>query len=696
MMKSRIFALMAAMLLMANASVIAQDTEDFTINGIKYTGDKTTMTATVTGTEDNFLRTDVVIPDEVNGYTVTSIQKKAFAKNSVITNFESPSTLLSIGYRAFAECKNLHSIKLYETLQSIDDAAFYKTESLEEIYIPNSVEYLGCAFGESGIRSIHLPENLETIEACCFGGCTNLQEINIPNSVTKIGFQAFSGCTSLKSVFISASVSEFGKTIGGYYGTFEYCPSLTSIIIDENNLYFDSRDNCNAIISTADNCLLMGCTGTIIPQDIQKIFDFAFTGSGITSIVIPDNVTDIGKSSFSDCDRLASVMLPQSITIIPDAAFSHCISLPTIQLPSSITSIGDAAFNHCEMLSNVTIPNAVASIGLNAFRHTAIQSLELPNSLTTIGATCFRGCNELTTLLLPKNLATIGRLAFADCSQLKTVTSLIEEPFELAEYVFESYDSDNNQWVAPSAILYVPKGTKEKYRAIAGWNLFKTILEEGEEPEEPVTIMAEDLTITYGDEIPTLTYTTEGATLNGQPQIECAATANSPAGEYSIIVSAGSVTNNNVTYVNGTLTITKAPLTIKADNFTKKQGQPLPTFTATYTGFKNGETEDVLTTKPTFNCEATATSALGTYDITVSGAEAQNYEISYEKGTLTVELLKGDVTGDGFLDSEDVIALVSYILGLGELANPAAAYINDDNKIDIVDLTLLIGLVAKQ
>ena len=96
------------------------------------------------------------------------------------------------------------------------------------------------------------------------------------------------------------------------------------------------------------------------------------------------------------------------------------------------------------------------------------------------------------------------------------------------------------------------------------------------------------------------------------------------------------MTNYNDHYVNGTLTIEKAPLTISGGTYTMKQGEVLPTFTATYDGFKNEETEDVLTTKPTLTTTATSASEPGDYEVTVAGAEAQNYAISYVPGTLTV------------------------------------------------------------
>ena len=152
----------------------------------------------------------------------------------------------------------------------------------------------------------------------------------------------------------------------------------------------------------------------------------------------------------------------------------------------------------------------------------------------------------------------------------------------------------------------------------------------------PVTITAKSYTRLYGEPNPTFEFTSEGASVVGQPAFSCEATATSPVGEYPIIISKGSVENEEDTYVNGVLTITKAPLTISAGTYTKKQGESMPEFTLSYEGFKNGETSNVLTKQAIVSCEADETSAPGEYPITVSGAEAQNYEISYTAGTLIV------------------------------------------------------------
>ena len=153
---------------------------------------------------------------------------------------------------------------------------------------------------------------------------------------------------------------------------------------------------------------------------------------------------------------------------------------------------------------------------------------------------------------------------------------------------------------------------------------------------DPVTITAKKLTRVYGDENPTLEFTAEGAPLKGTPELICNATPTSPVGTYDIIVKQGTVSNYNVGYVKGTLTITKAPLNIAATTYTKKQGEEMPEFILSYTGFKNNESKDVLTKQPVVSCDANEASAPGDYPVTVSGAEATNYDISYTEGKLIV------------------------------------------------------------
>ena len=153
---------------------------------------------------------------------------------------------------------------------------------------------------------------------------------------------------------------------------------------------------------------------------------------------------------------------------------------------------------------------------------------------------------------------------------------------------------------------------------------------------DAVVVRAKSYSRQYGDENPVFEFETDGAALDGTPEIVCSAVANSPVGSYIIEVKQGSIKNYNVHFESGSLVITKAPLSISAGNYTKKQGDAMPVFKASYAGFKNGENESVLTKQPVFSCEANEASAPAEYAVTISGADAENYDISYEQGRLTV------------------------------------------------------------
>ena len=172
---------------------------------------------------------------------------------------------------------------------------------------------------------------------------------------------------------------------------------------------------------------------------------------------------------------------------------------------------------------------------------------------------------------------------------------------------------------------------------------------------EPVTITADNKTMTYGDDVPTLTYKSSGAALNGTPSLSTTATKTSPVGTYPIKVEKGTVTNEQVTYVDGTLTIEKAPLTVGVQNVTITEGDAIPSFTLTYSGFRNGDTEsNAFSTKPTATTTATSSSSAGTYPITISGGVATNYSLTYTQGTLTIKAKESPSTWTNIVVNNDL------------------------------------------
>lgn len=153
---------------------------------------------------------------------------------------------------------------------------------------------------------------------------------------------------------------------------------------------------------------------------------------------------------------------------------------------------------------------------------------------------------------------------------------------------------------------------------------------------DPSVVTVKNCSRTYGDANPVFEYTVTGGALEGTPEIICEATAKSPVGEYPIVIRQGTVDNDDVTYVAGTLTIEQAPLKVKVGNYEREQGENNPKFEITYEGWKNGENESVLQQKPIATTEATADSPVGKYPIVVSGGKAQNYMLEYVNGVLTV------------------------------------------------------------
>ena len=189
----------------------------------------------------------------------------------------------------------------------------YSNEYSGSVTIPATVTYGGTTY------------SVTTIGDNAFYTCTSLTTINIPNSVTTIGDGAFSGCSG-----------------------------LTSISVANNNPKYDSRNNCNAIIETATNTLIVGCKNTIIPNSVTSIGDNAFyTCTSLTTINIPNSVTSIGDWAFCRCTNLTTIDIPNSVTYIGLEAFLSCESLTTINIPNSVTSINAGAFRNCSSLSDI-------------------------------------------------------------------------------------------------------------------------------------------------------------------------------------------------------------------------------------------------------------------------------------------------------------------------------------------------------
>jgi hypothetical protein len=165
-------------------------------------------------------------------------------------------------------------------------------------------------------------------------------------------------------------------------------------------------------------------TSVTIPDSVTNIGDLAFSACfSLTSVVIGNSVTNIGPGTFQYCSSLTSVTIPDSVTSIEPETFQFCRSLTNVAVGNSVTNIGIYAFYECNSLTSVMIGDSVASIETGAFIDCfSLTSITIPDSVTSIGEMGFAGCTSLTKILIGNSVTNIGPGAFEFCTNLTTVT----------------------------------------------------------------------------------------------------------------------------------------------------------------------------------------------------------------------------------------------------------------------------------
>ena len=351
----------------------------------------------------------IVIPDGI-----TYIGEYAFADNRDFSAVSLPASLMKLGEHAFSDGyarSILSSISLPQGLEEIGNCAFWGCTYLTSLVIPESVRKIGSGAFQSchNLSSINIPSGVSYIRDDVFSECDNLTAIVIPKGVISIGEDAFEKCYSLSSVTIPESVLRIGPRafyyckgmnsialsegikqieVAAFTGcseltsieipasveqiddSFAECGNLKSIVVSDGNKFYDSRENCNALIETATGTLLLGCSNTVIPNSISSIGFCAFYGCyNLTGITIPENITSIDIGAFQGCTGLVSMVLPNSITKIEENVFSMCTNLTSITIPNSVDSIETRAFYGCTNLTSLTVPESVKHIGKECFAY---------------------------------------------------------------------------------------------------------------------------------------------------------------------------------------------------------------------------------------------------------------------------------------------------------------------------------------
>lgn len=258
---------------------------------------------------------------------------------------------------------------------SIADKAFQSFgEKIKNVVIKEGITSIGkqAFYNKTDIISVSLPESLSLIENWAFQSCKSLKSINL-NNVTSINVYAFYGCRNLEKIefnnnkevsigagafyncgpeeiYISENVNMIEGGSGGQ-GVFSHCDDLKKVTV--NSKYLPSRAfaNCENL-----STVMFG-------DKVETIGKYAFSGTGLSNLVIPENVSTLGESVFSNCINLITADLSKSnITKIYEGCFYGCTKLEKIQLPKKLEEIERRAFYGCKSLPSITIPASVNAI----------------------------------------------------------------------------------------------------------------------------------------------------------------------------------------------------------------------------------------------------------------------------------------------------------------------------------------------
>lgn len=426
---------------------------------------------------------ELIIPETLNGMTVTGISKNAFENCTELTRVVLPNTVKVIEQSAFSGCTNLEEIVISDNTTSIGWSAFANCEKLYNITIPDSVTTIsGSAFyntayyndesnwenglfylenyllsanktvsgeivikdgttlmagglfkGNKNITKVTIPGSLAVVSGESFRECSNLTEVVLLEGVKEIGEMAFWNCPKLVKITIPASFQKVGSSAFGntrikepyYNGTVDQWVSIEFEYYSDNPVY------------TAKTLYINGeeLTEAVISAPIVKKGAFANCKT-LEKVTLTDSVIEIEDEAFWYTFNLKEINFGKNITKVGRNVFEYCSNIEKVNTTASVNewaqidfyngqsnpiSISNSLYVNDMLLENATFLGVTEIKSYTFYNCDSLKSVKFADTVEIINKGAFSGCENLAQVEFSNSVETIGESAFSNCSKLAQI-----------------------------------------------------------------------------------------------------------------------------------------------------------------------------------------------------------------------------------------------------------------------------------
>lgn len=493
----------------------------------------------------------------------------AFENCTGIENLELPQGLDSIKSSAFSRCKGVKYVNLPQELKYIGMMAFGSCTELISVSFPNKLENIAYGAFESckSLQSVVLPEGLKSIESCAFQNCISLTSVKLPSTLRFIGDCAFNQCNvGFEFASIVPPTIEGMNPLGDednlLYVPEEGIEAYRTAWSDKVNdilclerqhdwdVMVEAEEKSSAVLQAvggvsdneaARNVVRLKVSGTVNSYDFMvmrnkmtslreldltdahvvynpyehyqgyhswndSLPDYAFYRKELRVCKLPQSITYIGQSAFSECRKLTGMDIPEKVQEIGYAAFTGCNCLKEVEFHEGLERIGSEGFSNCALQDTIVFPQTLKHISYNAFGvNGSLKAVKFPVGLESIESSAFNNCSGLSEVRFPASVLSVGSDAFMMCDNIKDVYTYIIDPLQLDQTTFSAE-------VFKNAMLHVPETAQNNYYWDTQWSQFPSIVMFNEPYE--YFYLNKDLVI--DEETPRL----EGDTISGTGEVQ--------------------------------------------------------------------------------------------------------------------------------------------------------------------------------